>query len=436
MLGFLSGLFQLNAQESSGWVESQGVQIHYKTFGNGSPLLIINGGPGFSSEGFIPLAKALSKEHTTIIYDQRATGQSKIAKPDSSSVTMQLMTADIEALRKHLGYESWVVLGHSFGGIMANFYAAQHPERVEAMISSASGGLDLSLLKHLGSAVSSKLSPAQNDSLAYWGQRIRNGDSSFAARLGRARSLAPAYAYQKAHVPTIVRRLTQGDMLINQLVWRDLNRINYDCKTALSSFEKPVLLIQGKNDILPERLVHKADTILPNATVCLLDKCGHYGWLDRPDAYFEAVESFLTKIPPHDEKAAIETLLKRYINAVYSGDTGLVCTFADSSLQKSGHYYSPKSASWSVSPMRYDQLYKTTKTYNAKRWIPSWAPKEVNVYDISEKVASARVKTIWGFDYVLLEKTEAGWRMQKVLWQSYTPEERERYFQRLANQSN
>ena len=42
--------------------------------------------------------------------------------------------------------EEWIVLGHSFGGIMANYYSAQHPSHVKAMISSSSGGIDLALL--------------------------------------------------------------------------------------------------------------------------------------------------------------------------------------------------------------------------------------------------------------------------------------------------
>ena len=49
--------------------------IHFKTFGKGAPLLIINGGPGMSSEGFIPLAKKFGKTHQAIIYDQRGTGR-------------------------------------------------------------------------------------------------------------------------------------------------------------------------------------------------------------------------------------------------------------------------------------------------------------------------------------------------------------------------
>ena len=64
--------------QESGTVNSNDEQIHYTTFGTGDPILIINGGPGMSSAGFVGLAKELSKNNRTIIYDQRGTGSSKM----------------------------------------------------------------------------------------------------------------------------------------------------------------------------------------------------------------------------------------------------------------------------------------------------------------------------------------------------------------------
>jgi proline iminopeptidase len=55
--------------------------IHYKIFGKGKPLVIINGGPGMNSEGFAGLAEQLAKEgFLCIIYDQRGTGKSEMKK--------------------------------------------------------------------------------------------------------------------------------------------------------------------------------------------------------------------------------------------------------------------------------------------------------------------------------------------------------------------
>ena len=112
--------------------------LHYKTFGKGKPILIINGGPGMNSEGFASLAKELSKNNLAIIYDQRGTGASKIDTISVETMTMELMLEDIESLRKHLNLEKWTVLGHSFGGMLASYYTSKYPEKVTSLILSSS----------------------------------------------------------------------------------------------------------------------------------------------------------------------------------------------------------------------------------------------------------------------------------------------------------
>jgi proline iminopeptidase len=77
--------------QKDGFAESNGVRTYYRTFGTGTPILIINGGPGLNSDGFVDLAKTLSVNNQTIIYDQRGTGRSAMQKIDASTITMQLM---------------------------------------------------------------------------------------------------------------------------------------------------------------------------------------------------------------------------------------------------------------------------------------------------------------------------------------------------------
>ena len=125
--------FSLSAQEYE-YVNISDGSIAYKTFGKGFPVLIINGGPGIGSDGFSSLAEVLSVNNQTIIYDQRGTGRSQIDEINASSMSMDHLLTDIESLRKHLGFDEWIVLGHSFGGMLAYAYAAEYPERVTGMI--------------------------------------------------------------------------------------------------------------------------------------------------------------------------------------------------------------------------------------------------------------------------------------------------------------
>lgn len=275
-------------------IKVNGASLHYQVFGKGEPILIINGGPGMNSNGFGAMAKELAKNYQTILYDQRGTGLSKVAALNSENISMDLMVKDIEALRQHLGFEKWIVLGHSFGGIMAYYYASHYPEKVKAMIQSSSGGIDLQLLERYN--LGNKLSAMELDSMRFYEAKIQEGDTTYATLLKRAQFMAPAYLYKKEFVPVIAERLTEIKLEVNGIVWADLRHMNYDAKAKMSGFEKPVLIIQGKDDLLDVSLAKKANKILPNSQLALLDRCGHYGWLDRPDVYFQLINEFIASL--------------------------------------------------------------------------------------------------------------------------------------------
>lgn len=288
--------FQAKSQTEGTAKSTDLAPIFYRTFGEGKPILIINGGPGMNSNGFENLAKKLSNKHKTIIYDQRGTGKSSLKTLDSNTITMKLMLEDMECLRKHLKIEKWIILGHSFGGILASYYATQYPERVEGIIYSASGGIDLGLLAYVGETVNEKLSQQQRDSLVYWTKKLDDGDTTHYAKLQRGRALAPAYLYDKKFIPILAERMTQGNGLVNGLVWDDLERIKYDCSEKLANFDKPVLIIQGKQDVIKAETAEKAHKILKNSKLVFMEHCGHYGWLDNEKVYIKEINSFLAKI--------------------------------------------------------------------------------------------------------------------------------------------
>jgi proline iminopeptidase len=279
--------------QTEGIIQNKNALIYFRTYGKGNPLLIINGGPGLNSDGFVGLAKDLSAGNQTIIYDQRGTGKSIVSPADSSTITMQLMIEDLEVLRKHLGIDQWSMLGHSFGGMLAAYYASIYPEHVRSLILSSSGGLDLGLQSYVGHSINDKLSKQENDSLKYWNDRIAGGDTSYFARYRMGMAMASAYVYNKNNIPIIAERLTQGNSVVNGLVWQDLNKIKFNCAPKLKNFNKPVLIIQGKEDIVMLQTAEYAHKVLKNSKLVIVDHCVHYGWLDNPQVYFKEVNLFL-----------------------------------------------------------------------------------------------------------------------------------------------
>lgn len=286
-------VFNLNAQNEGYSTNTDGSKTFYKIYGKGEPLLIINGGPGMNSNGFEALAKKLSEKYQTILYDQRGTGKSVLKELNSETITMKLMAEDIESLRKHLKIEKWFILGHSFGGIMVTHYTSIYPKSVQKIIFSASGGIDLGLTEYVAANINSKLTNIEKDSLNYYNAKIANGDTSKKTLLGRGRALAPAYLYNKKHIPVLAERLTQGNPRINQLIWDDLQKIKFDCKPKLKDFNQPVLIIQGKEDIIKPETAEIAHSVLKNSKIVFLNHCGHYGWLDAEEEYYKTIFDFL-----------------------------------------------------------------------------------------------------------------------------------------------
>lgn len=281
--------------QQEGYAVSDSVGIYYRVFGIGRPILIINGGPGMNSDGFVPLAKSLANKYQTIIFDQRGTGKSVLKRLDSSTITMKKMIEDIEAIRKVLKIDQWIVLGHSFGGMLASYYACFYPSHIKGLILSSSGGINLGLTKYLNQSINSKLTVKQRDTVNFWNERIANGDTSYFARFHRGLALAHAYVYNQKFIPTIAERLTQGNNIVNGLIWADLLRIKFDCSGRLSHFQKPVLIIQGKQDIIAGKTAEAAHHIFKNSKIVIMDSCIHYGWLDQPGIYFQSVDKFMAK---------------------------------------------------------------------------------------------------------------------------------------------
>ena len=281
------------AAQESGFAETEGGVIHYRIYGSGYPMLIINGGPGLDCEGFATVAELFSDHYMTILFDQRGTGESKLDTVDNTTVTLDLMIQDIETLRNHLGIDQWAVLGHSFGGFLAQYYASNYPDPIGSMILSGSGGIDLEILNYFGANINIRLSKEEQEAIKYWDNEIKNGDTSHHAKLEKMTALASAYLYNKDYIPELAERLTQGNPQIQALVYEDLKKVPYDCKESLRTFSKPVLIIQGRQDVVGSGTAYKAHNILPNSRIVFLNECVHYGWLDQREQYKAEIEKFL-----------------------------------------------------------------------------------------------------------------------------------------------
>ena len=292
VLGILWGSYTWGQVFSEGILSSPEVDLYYRVYGEGAPLLVLNGGPGFPCHHFDALAQELATDRQVILFDQRGTGFSQLRVEHDSMITVQKMVEDIEHLRKHLKIGEWTVMGHSWGGMYAMAYLNEHSNRVQSMILSHSGGITLDFAEAIGANIRSKLNADQIEQLDYYTRH----PSLEEAPIRRAEAMASAYVYNQKKVDQVIKGLTEGNPFrpkINRLVWNDLRAQNWDLRSAMQKRTQPVLIIGGRQDILGDHTPHVIADAFPNSELVMLNECAHYGWLDQPVLYFAAIERFL-----------------------------------------------------------------------------------------------------------------------------------------------
>ncbi|MFA6242247.1 MAG: alpha/beta fold hydrolase, partial [Candidatus Hydrogenedentales bacterium] len=107
-------------------------ELYCEREGTGVPIVLVNGGPGGTHHYFHPSFSRAAAFAQVIYYDQRGCGLSEF-KP-GSGYTVDQATDDLENLRKALGLGKWVVVGHSYGGLLAQCYAMRYPDSLKGLV--------------------------------------------------------------------------------------------------------------------------------------------------------------------------------------------------------------------------------------------------------------------------------------------------------------
>lgn len=114
----------------SNYLETDWGKVYYEVYGEGDPLLILHGNGG-SIKGKHHLIPELAKNFTVIGMDSRCHGKSDCTEPDLDYFEM---ADDVYALMEALGYEKYMIWGHSDGGILGLILGYKYTERIDRMV--------------------------------------------------------------------------------------------------------------------------------------------------------------------------------------------------------------------------------------------------------------------------------------------------------------
>lgn len=250
-------------------------EIGYRDCGTGDPILIIPGGPGLDAEYIADLAQMVTRQgHRAILIEPRGTGASRQALGDGSQLTVAGSVADIEAVRRKLGTDHITVLGHSFGGGVAQAYAADHPDRVVHLILMDSLGPDMSAPHGPLDSWRHRLKPAD---LEKYDAARKRGDRLAAMRIKFRGSF-----YHPARGKTFVGRLT------NQAVHLDVAPLSaaYQRDFHVGGSRRNrfrVTIIAGQIDWI-RGYEPALRATYPEARLIVIPHAGHFPWIDAPVA--------------------------------------------------------------------------------------------------------------------------------------------------------
>ena len=127
----------------------------------------------------------------------------------------------------------------------------------------------------------------------------------------------------------------------------------------------------------------------------------------------------VVKFSSAQEKEKVERACLNYIEGFYEGDTAKLIASLKSSLYKIGYWKNKNTGVYDFDgQMTYREALDHAKNVMTKKsFAKPDAPKKIEVLDIGNTIASAKVTAWWGIDYVLLSKQGDKWIIEQVLWE-------------------
>jgi len=291
-----------------GFVDANGVLIYYTELGRGAPLMIVHGGPGASHDYLLPYLLPLSRHNRVIFIDERGSGRSEKLE-DPKQYTVENMVEDIEAVRQALGLGKISLLGHSYGGVLAQAYALKYQRNLSHLIL----GSTFASTKEINDALAREKAAMDPE------HRARLEELEKAGLFGKGRPWEhgryPAeyadlawgwgyfpYIYQTHPNPNedpgsdntsnsweLYREMwgSHGEFII------DGNLTSVEYVDRLHTIHVPTLIIVGDHDESDPGMSKEMHEKIAGSELVIVPKSGHMTFVDQPNLFIKTVSEFV-----------------------------------------------------------------------------------------------------------------------------------------------
>jgi len=248
-------------------------------------LILLHGGPGFDHAAFKPAFSALADVAQVVYVDHRGHGRSSPCQPNEW--TLDTFADDVVRLCDALGISRPIVLGQSFGGMVAQRYLARHPAHpAKVVLSSTSPTLALDrklpMFERLGGA------DAREAARAFWTQPNADTWARYDALcMGLYNTRPPANDDGRR------RRITRLEILF---AWAGGEMQTMNLLPGLAAVQCPVLVLAGDQDpVCPLADAQDIAAAIPApwGRLVRFANAGHGSYRDEPEATFALLREFI-----------------------------------------------------------------------------------------------------------------------------------------------
>jgi proline iminopeptidase len=290
-----------------GYVDAHGEMIYYQIIGRGAPLVIVHGGPGASHDYFLPHLLPLARTNRLVFIDERGSGRSQ-KLDDASGYNVENMVEDVEDVRVALNLRKISLLGHSYGGVLAQAYALKYQQNLTHLILASTfpsttemNQVFVNIKKKMPPAVSSQIDKLEAQGLFGHGKPWeQNRYTEEYMKLAWGDGYFP-YLYQRHPDPNydpmemgntswaLYREMwgSHGEFVIDG----NLKSVEYVDK--LPNIKVPTLIIVGDHDECDPSLSKQMHEKIAGSTLVILPDSGHMTFEDQPIRFNQTVAQFL-----------------------------------------------------------------------------------------------------------------------------------------------
>lgn len=284
---------------ASGFVNVPGGPVWYEIMGegDGAPLIALHGGPGGTSCS-LQVLRPLGADRPVVRYDQLGSGRS--GRPDDTALwNRDRFVEELETLRTELGIEKFHLLGHSWGGSLAAYYALETDgdhilslTLSSPLISTEKWIEDTNALrKELPADVQNTLdiheAAGTTDSAAY----------KAATEVFYARYFTRGEAVEDYTCPDAPRN---GSIYLQMWGPTEFHATgslkDFDLTPRLGELDIPTLFVTGEYDEARPETVKEFARLMPNAEVIVIPDVAHASFSRAPDRYREIVSTFIEQV--------------------------------------------------------------------------------------------------------------------------------------------